>query len=143
VGRKWLNSIDLETDADGRPLIEVALKALAGLDVEFLDAIPIEQAAEGRTVLKAAEQGKVLRLHGLVATSTDGGRLKVLKDNDGQGAGEVALTGDMPVSANGGWVIPFNAHPAACVKAAAGEYLTIFTTGTKLHGYAIVSRADQ
>ena len=143
MGRKWLNSIDLETDADGRPVIETALKALAGLTVEFLDAIPIEQAAEGRTVLKAGEQGKVLRLHGLVGTASADGSLTISRDDDGAGASEVALTGAMPVSALGGFVIPFAAHPAACPKAPAGKYLTLTTTDTTFHGYAIVSRADQ
>jgi len=102
--------------------------------------VKIEQGAAGRTTLKAADGTKVVYLHALVGTITTAGTITVLYDDDGAGTNEAAITGTIPLSATGGFVIPFVAPKVACPATAAGKYMTIVTTGDDFHGYAIVSQ---
>ena len=115
--------------------------ALAGSATTFQVPVKIDQAAAGRTTILALEADKVIYLHALVGTMDVAGTVTIAYDDDGAGTNEVTLTGNMPVAATGGMVIPFNANTNGCLRTAAGKQLTIVTTGGAFDGYAIVSKA--
>ena len=104
--------------------------------------VKIDQAAAGRATLLEGAANKTQRLHALVGTMGASGTVTIAYDNDGAGASQVTLTGNMPVAAYGGMVIPFCRDPAACLStdgSATKRYLTIVTTGGAFDGYAVVS----
>ena len=116
-----------------------ALRKLAGLRLTYQTPTLITQAEPGRLTLLAGVEGKVARLHELVVGANPAGTFYLAYDDDGDGANEVALSGAYPVAANVPFILPFKAHPDACLKTLAGKYLTLVSTGAKLFGHAITS----
>jgi len=109
--------------------------AESDVNLVFLAPIAINFAAGARTAIHALVAGMFLRLHGIVVIANAAGTIVFESD-------AVAISGVIPIAANGGFVIPFNPDPRGClVTAAAGEALNITTVTCTLDGYAIVSQA--
>jgi len=114
---------------------------LAGSATTFQVPVKIDQGAAGITTILALEADKVIYLHALVGTMDVAGTVTISYDDDGAGTNAVTLTGNMPVAATGGMVIPFTADTHGCLRTATAKQLTITTTGGSFDGYAIVSKA--
>jgi len=126
--------------------IAEALAPLGGAGLTF-SRVVIEQAAEGYASLKVGATGKYCRLHALVGTmGTAAGTVVIQSSTDisgaDTGAGQVALSGVMPIGVNGGVVIPFTADKRACIVTAVSTSLGMTTVTGAFHGYAVVSIGD-
>lgn len=109
-----------------------ALQAGNGNGLTF-SRVAITQAEAGAVEVIAAAAGKVNRLHALVLTADAAGTVTIKR-------AATALTGAMPVAANGGLVIPFTADARGCLATAANEALNVVSATAKVFGYAVVSQ---
>ncbi|HUW99430.1 MAG TPA: hypothetical protein VMY35_00490, partial [Phycisphaerae bacterium] len=126
---------ELDGTTTGGPLAK-----LAGAGLTFSQVV-IDQDAAGRLDLGGNVESKYPRLHALVVGLTIAGTITIHHDSDGAGGGTpVQMTGEMPVGANGGVVIPFCPHlDGALTGSATNRHLTLTSTGGAANGYAIIS----
>ena len=91
-------------------------------DPAALGRAAIDAASSGDNTLLAAVTGKRIRVHSLFAVSA--GTVTVRFES---AAGGTALTGQMTMAANTGFVLPHN--PAGWFETAAGELLNMELSG--------------
>ena len=121
------------TDPDGNP---VDLGALTGYDLTMTRVKIDQTAAAGATALIAALASNYTRLHALIGTMEAAGTITI-EDSDG-----TDLSGPMPTAANGGFNMPFEAHPDGVPITAVGKGISI-NTSQKFYGFAIVSQSTR
>ena len=105
--------------------------------------VVITQAGAGYHSLKVGASGSVVRLHGITLTSSVAGTITFQSSDDITGADSgggtlAALSGAMNIAANGGFVIPFNSDPRACLQTT-DLSIGFTTTDAIVKGFAVVS----
>ena len=121
MAKRWLNSADVEVTDSGALLVATCPK-------EVKRAV-ISASAAGDNEIVAAVTGKSICVLAMLLMAGDTVTATVYSDNQ---SGGTALTGPMPLAANGGFVLPAPADPSACwFKTAAGKKLNLYLSAAK------------
>ena len=121
MAKRWLNSADVEVMDSGALLVATCGKAVK-------HAV-ISAAAAGNNEIVAAVSGKSICVLAMLLMAGDTVTATVYSDNQ---SGGTALTGPMPLAANGGFCLPAPADPWACwFKTAVGKKLNLYLSAAK------------
>ena len=123
--------------------LKTAIESTSGFSEGLTySTVAVSQAIAGYHSLMLGAVGKTVRLHGAILTSSGAGTIIFQSSTDiaapDAGAGLVALSGTMTIGANGGFVLPFNPDPRACLQATSLS-IGFTSAGTLVNGWAVVS----